>query len=463
LLVPIWTGPSTPELRHEAGGQSDRRTTLEREKKMGGGVTSCAPANQAGCSGASCSADSSESDFLNVLSQVQQSSSGAGPVCTDPTAPTPREEALQRSLPENERNLPPPVTKQIEDDASSPKTTPQPKAIGGWPTTQSLDTGPKFTDEQIYGETDAAAKRIDEQIAKDRAILQKPDQGGFWDDVKAGVVGAVKGIAEPALVVMDFGQMGAAMVTHAITGDPDDLDVHFLSGTGKRIAASDDPWATGARAGVVLATAIPTGGGSVLVDNVATAIATGDPDQARHILVQGAVGQVTAVGIAVGVSSATGNGLTGRGSEGATETGRGSKLNSVQDVRYGRSEEEFESLASDPAHGGKISIKSIQERTVGLELEKAGKVPGPITRDPTGAAEFIDGKGNKWDVKGFNSNFSPKKGGFSAATDAGKVDKSLALGENVMLDTSKMNDADVAALKSEGTARGWGDRVQYWP
>ena len=164
--------------------------------------------------------------------------------------------------------------------------------------------------------------------------------GDFWDDVGAGVVGAVKGIAEPALVVMDFGQMGAALVTHAITGDPDDLNVDFLSATGKRIAASDDPTATGWRAGLVLATAIPTGGGSVLVDNVATAIATGDPDQARHILVQGAVGQVAATGIAVGVSSATGNGPTGRGtsagdaalvqrivdarvSEGATETGRG--------------------------------------------------------------------------------------------------------------------------------------------
>jgi hypothetical protein len=128
-----------------------------------------------------------------------------------------------------------------------------------------------------------------------------------------------------------------------------------------------------------------------------------------------------------------------------------------------RTQAELDALASDPAHGGKISPKSIQERTVGLELEKAGKVPGPITRDPSGKAEFIDGAGNKWDVKGFNSDFPPKKGGFSLAKDAGKVDKSLASGENVMLDTSKMKPEDVAALKKEGTARGWGDRVQYWP
>jgi hypothetical protein len=66
-------------------------------------------------------------------------------------------------------------------------------------------------------------------------------------------------------------------------------------------------------------------------------------------------------------------------------------------------------------------------------------------------------------VKGFNSNFPPRKGGFSLARDAEKVDKSLALDENVMLDTSKMKPADVAALKQEGLARGWGDRVRYWP
>jgi hypothetical protein len=130
---------------------------------------------------------------------------------------------------------------------------------------------------------------------------------------------------------------------------------------------------------------------------------------------------------------------------------------------FQRTQAEMDALASDPAHGGAISPKSIQERTVGLGLEKDGKVPGPITRDPTGAAEFIDGQGTKWDVKGFNSDFPPKKGGFSLARDAGKVDKSLASNENVMLDTSKMKPEDVAALKQEGQARGWGDRVQYWP
>lgn len=136
---------------------------------------------------------------------------------------------------------------------------------------------------------------------------------------------------------------------------------------------------------------------------------------------------------------------------------------SAEAARCGRTDEQFETLAKDPAHNDKTSAKSIQERTVGLELEARGDVPGPITRDPIGAADFIDAGGTKWDVKGFNSHFKPSKGGFDVQVDAGKVDKSLAKGENVMLDTSKMAPNDIAALKAEGATRGWGDKVVYWP
>jgi hypothetical protein len=54
--------------------------------------------------GPACFADSSaQSDFASVFSQEAQTLT-----CTDSTATTPREEALQKSLPETERNLPPP-------------------------------------------------------------------------------------------------------------------------------------------------------------------------------------------------------------------------------------------------------------------------------------------------------------------------------------------------------------------
>jgi RHS repeat-associated protein len=139
--------------------------------------------------------------------------------------------------------------------------------------------------------------------------------GEFWEDVKAGVAGAARGVVEPALVVMDFGQMGAALVTYAITDDPNDLNVRFLSATGRRIAAAEDPYAEGLRAGLVLATAMPTGGASVLVDNVATVFERDmDPDEARRFLVRGAVAQVATTGLGAGISRVTRSGWTGRGS-----------------------------------------------------------------------------------------------------------------------------------------------------
>jgi hypothetical protein len=68
-----------------------------------------ARASWAGNTAASCSADSSaKSEFAKAFSQEAQSSSGAGqPVCSDPTAPTAREQAAQQSLAQNERQLPP--------------------------------------------------------------------------------------------------------------------------------------------------------------------------------------------------------------------------------------------------------------------------------------------------------------------------------------------------------------------
>ncbi len=68
-------------------------------------------------------------------------------------------------------------------------------------------------------------------------------------------------------------------------------------------------------------------------------------------------------------------------------------LYAVEAARYGRTLAEYEDLARDPAQGGKATAKTEQERKVGLELEKRGDVAGPITRDPTGAAEFIDAQG----------------------------------------------------------------------
>ena len=170
----------------------------------------------------------------------------------------------------------------------------------------------------------------------------------------------------------------------------------------------------------------------------------------------------------VGGAEADGVGLagdSGRAADFASDVAGGTKLTTEAGdvVRIERTTEEFDALAEDPAHGGKITRASEQERNVALDLEARGDVPGPIRRSPTEGADFIDGNNQQWDVKGFNSKFPPNKGGFDLATDAGKVDKELAAGENVMLDTSKMSESDIDALRAEGQVRGWGDRVKWWP
>jgi len=127
------------------------------------------------------------------------------------------------------------------------------------------------------------------------------------EEVAPRAVGIAKGIAEPALIVMDFGQMGAALIDRAITGDSH--DVKWLSGMGQRIEGGTPGW----RAGLVLATAMPTGGGSVLVDNVVTVFEKDmSPEEAQSYLTEGAITQIVSTGLGMGVSRATGGGWTGR-------------------------------------------------------------------------------------------------------------------------------------------------------
>lgn len=124
----------------------------------------------------------------------------------------------------------------------------------------------------------------------------------------------------------------------------------------------------------------------------------------------------------------------------------------------------LEDLSRDPAHGGRSTPGSQQEARVGLELEEAGRAPGPIRRDPTGGAEFQDTNGQYWDVKGFNSNFPPNRGGYDLNSSMQKIADSLRDGENVMLDTSKMSPEAVQELRAAVDAtEGWAGRVLWWP
>jgi hypothetical protein len=128
-----------------------------------------------------------------------------------------------------------------------------------------------------------------------------------------------------------------------------------------------------------------------------------------------------------------------------------------------RTQAELDDLARDPAHGNQIEPKGIHERQVGLTLEGRGDLKPPIKRDPSGAAEFIDGDGVKWDIKGFNSNFPPKKGGFSLNRDLGKIEAELNKGENVILDTTQLSSVHIQQLRDAIEAKGWSGKIRWYP
>lgn len=123
----------------------------------------------------------------------------------------------------------------------------------------------------------------------------------------------------------------------------------------------------------------------------------------------------------------------------------------------------LQELAKDPAHGGKITAKGLHEAEVGLSLEEKGRLPGPIKRDPTGEAEFIDANGGRWDVKSFNSHYPPRKGGFSLNRDLGKIEGELNKGENVTIDTTDLTPDHTQQLRNAIEAKGWSDRILWYP
>lgn len=119
----------------------------------------------------------------------------------------------------------------------------------------------------------------------------------------------------------------------------------------------------------------------------------------------------------------------------------------------GLTPEQYRDLARDPDKGGKIDPTSLQERSAAISAWQSGQIKGPLVRDTMGG-DFIDAKGNQWDVKSFNSRYST---GFGLPVSADRIDFELGLGERVIVNTENMSASDVAALKAEGTRRGWGE------
>ncbi|WP_228468789.1 WXG100 family type VII secretion target [Paenibacillus sp. JNUCC32] len=129
-----------------------------------------------------------------------------------------------------------------------------------------------------------------------------------------------------------------------------------------------------------------------------------------------------------------------------------------------RTPDAYEDLAKDPDHNFKIDDKTKIERQAGLELEVRGELTGPILRDPiTGRGEFVDGNGQVWDVKGFNSNYPPRKGGFRLDKAIVDIEDELRKGENVILDTTKLSQDHIGQLKNAINTMEWKERILWWP
>ncbi|MGP3784347.1 hypothetical protein [Paenibacillus sp. 1A_MP2] len=163
--------------------------------------------------------------------------------------------------------------------------------------------------------------------------------------------------------------------------------------------------------------------------------------------------------------------------EGTEGTGKGNKPNLYdKDGNYtgGRTQKELDDLARDLASDGKIEPENIREREVGLAVEERGQL-GKLIRDPQAenGAEFIDtSSGLKLDVKSFESYPSgdngvpitnPKKGAFTIKQGMKKLQKEFDNGNNVIIDTRKMEPKHVEQLKKAIDEEGVTDKIIWYP
>jgi RHS repeat-associated protein len=218
--------------------------------------------------------------------------------------------------------------------------------------------------------------------ARGNPIRLKDETGNYsWSEFGSDVWSGVKGVAEPLLIVADFGQMGAAMVTKEFF--PDSYhDVQWLSATGRHFEQNPDEGIGTRLVHTVVEPEvnIVTGGGYGLAKNIHAAVQTGDPDKARSILVQGAAGQVLATGLASVGSQRSGQGWTGRGN--APES-----LKNITDAEINRA-------VNEPGKSNvmvQIPAKSLQP----IETSPYGK--GQMVKMPTTAK--TSAAGGKGDVK----------------------------------------------------------------
>lgn len=104
-------------------------------------------------------------------------------------------------------------------------------------------------------------------------------------------------------------------------------------------------------------------------------------------------------------------------------------------------------LSRDPAKGGKVDDKSLEEAAVAVLAEHLGVLSG-VQREETGHSEFTDDHGRLWDVK---SPLSPDRPGwvFDPAHHVEVVQEDLDQGEGILLDMTRLSRTDSVALLGE--------------
>jgi hypothetical protein len=118
----------------------------------------------------------------------------------------------------------------------------------------------------------------------------------------------------------------------------------------------------------------------------------------------------------------------------------------------------YPAMIADPAHGGASNQNSHNEARIALTMEYAGQVPGPVRRDSTGGADFVDGRGRRYDIKTPMSEQNmpprrqrstrrplppgPRPGAFNVDNTIATIRREAARGERVTIDVSNLTFAD---------------------
>lgn len=118
-------------------------------------------------------------------------------------------------------------------------------------------------------------------------------------------------------------------------------------------------------------------------------------------------------------------------------------------------------LATDPFGGGVITSGSMQKARAAHGLENAGLLPVPVRRDPTGAADFIDGRGTSWNA--YDATKFSFRGGHDLRTSMIGIGVDLLSGQNVILVHENLSAGATSELKAAVDSAYLRDRVLLWP